>query len=131
MATSRKRPLDGIPLDGTVTIQLLYTNDTHSAMEPFLASNGSEAGSEVGGVAGRAALFTAMRAECPETLTLDAGDVLVGTPYFEFLQGEADLKVLQQLDCASGSRKPKGYSYRDRSSASGDGFESCTLQMML
>ena len=84
--------------DDTIVVQLLCTNDTHSQMRPFTTSKGSERGSEVGGVALRAALLERMRAKHPATtLTLDAGDVLVGTPFFEFYQGEADLVALREL----------------------------------
>ena len=82
-----------------VVIQLLCTNDTHSQMEPFEATRGSEKGRRVGGVARRASMFAQMRSECHETLTLDAGDTLVGTPYFEFLRGEADLTIMNDLGC--------------------------------
>ena len=44
-------------------------------------------------------MFAQMRSECHETLTLDAGDTLVGTPYFEFLRGEADLTIMNDLGC--------------------------------
>ena len=93
-----KRPLEDDASAEPLVVQLLCTNDTHSQMEPFAATKGSEQGRMVGGVAQRAAVFDAMRAECPEaTLTLDAGDTLVGTPFFEFLGGEADLIVMREL----------------------------------
>ena len=91
------RAKDAAP--GSIVLQLLCTNDTHSQMEPFRASTGSEKGSILGGVVARAAMFDAMRsaAECDASLTLDAGDLLVGTPYFDFLHGEADMVVMREL----------------------------------
>ena len=82
-----------------IVLQLLCTNDTHSQMEPFEASTGSEKGSILRGVAARAAMFDAMRgaAECDASLTLDAGDLLVGTPYFDFHRGEADMVIMREL----------------------------------
>ena len=101
-----KRPLPGCgsrakgaAAPGSIVLQLLCTNDTHSQMEPFKASTGSEKGSLLGGVAARAAMFDALRsaAECDASLTLDAGDLLVGTPYFDFHHGEADMVVMREL----------------------------------
>ena len=68
-------------------------------MEPFEASTGSEKGCILGGVTARAAMFDAMRgaAECDASLTLDAGDLLVGTPYFDFHRGEADMVIMREL----------------------------------
>ena len=62
-------------------ITILHTNDTHSQIDP-LPPNDRNAGK--GGVARRATLVKRVRKENPNTLLLDAGDVLQGTPYFNF-----------------------------------------------
>ena len=103
MSSTTKRPRTEAASEGDastedIVLQLLCTNDTHSQMLPFKAAVGTEKGTEVGGLARRAALFETMRSTCPgSTITLDAGDCLVGTPFFEFLNGEADLVALHEL----------------------------------
>ena len=80
--------------DDTIEIQLLCTNDTHSKMEPV-----ERDGKTMGGVLRRARAVSAMRAAVPAgcTLLLDAGDHFSGSEYFTFLQGEAEMVVLDAL----------------------------------
>src|SRR5829696_9533787 len=68
-----------------IVITILHTNDTHSQIDP-LPANDRNAGK--GGVARRATLVQRVRKENPNTLLVDAGDVLQGTPYFNFYRGE-------------------------------------------
>ena len=75
-------------------ITILHTNDTHSQIEP-LPANDVNAGK--GGVARRATLVKRVRKENPNTLLVDAGDVLQGTPYFNFYKGEVEYKAMSAI----------------------------------
>ena len=75
-------------------ITILHTNDTHSQIDP-LPANDRNAG--MGGVARRATLVKRIRKENPNTLLIDAGDVLQGTPYFNFYKGEVEYKAMSAI----------------------------------
>ena len=75
-------------------ITILHTNDTHSQIDP-LPANDRNAGK--GGVARRATLVKKIKKENPNTLMIDAGDVLQGTPYFNFFKGEVEYKAMSAI----------------------------------
>lgn len=75
-------------------ITILHTNDTHSQIDP-LPANDRNAGK--GGVARRATLVKKIRKENRNTLLIDAGDVLQGTPYFNFYKGEVEYKAMSAI----------------------------------
>ena len=75
-------------------ITILHTNDTHSQIDP-LPANDANAGK--GGVARRATLVKRVRKENPNTLLVDAGDVLQGSPYFNFYKGEVEYKAMSAI----------------------------------
>src|SRR5918996_1322392 len=77
-----------------IVITILHTNDTHSQIDP-LPANDRNAGK--GGVARRATLVKKIRKENPNTLLVDAGDVLQGTPYFNFFKGEVEYKAMSAI----------------------------------
>src|SRR5215467_8331464 len=77
-----------------IVITILHTNDTHSQIDP-LPSNDRNAGR--GGVARRATLVKQLRKENPNTLLIDAGDVLQGSPYFNFFKGEVEYKAMSAI----------------------------------
>src|SRR5688572_10659296 len=85
--------------DETV-ITILHTNDTHSQIDP-LPPNDRNAGK--GGVARRATLVKRIRKENPNTLLVDAGDVLQGTPYFNFSKGEVEYKAMSAIGYDAGT----------------------------
>jgi 5'-nucleotidase len=78
---------------GTKKITILHTNDTHSHIEPL--SGGRNDGR--GGVARRAAVVKRVRAENPNTILLDCGDIFQGTPYFNFYGGELEIKLMSMM----------------------------------
>jgi 5'-nucleotidase len=86
-------PRDILSAADTV-ITILHTNDTHSQIDP-LPANDANAGK--GGVARRATLVKRVRKENPNTLLIDAGDVLQGTPYFNFYKGEVEYKAMSAI----------------------------------
>ena len=92
-ATLAVFPRDVFSVADTV-ITILHTNDTHSQIDP-LPANDRNAG--MGGVARRATLVKRIRKENPNTLLIDAGDVLQGTPYFNFYKGEVEYKAMSAI----------------------------------
>jgi len=78
-----------------VRLVILHTNDTHSRMDPFPMDGGPFQG--LGGVARRRTLVQRVRAEHPNVLLLDAGDIFQGTPYFNFFKGEIEFRAMSAL----------------------------------
>jgi 5'-nucleotidase len=79
----------------TTKLTILHTNDVHSRLEPFEDDGSKYAGQ--GGVAARAALIAAIRAEEEHVLLLDAGDIFQGTPYFNLYKGEPEMKAMAAM----------------------------------
>jgi 5'-nucleotidase len=73
-------------------ITLLQTNDTHSRIDPFPMDGGRNQG--LGGIARRATLVNQSRRQNPNTLLLDGGDVLQGTPYFNIYKGKIEYQTM-------------------------------------
>ncbi|KPQ00916.1 MAG: 5'-nucleotidase [Bacteroidetes bacterium HLUCCA01] len=88
-------PLLSYAGNGTRQLTILHTNDTHARIDPFPENASRYAG--LGGVARRASLVGRIRAENPNVLLLDAGDVFQGTPYFNYYKGALDFKVMSQM----------------------------------
>src|SRR5829696_9929294 len=88
------------PAAGETLITILHTNDQHSQIDP-LPANDRNAGK--GGVARRATLVKRIRRENPNTLLVDAGDVLQGTPYFNFYKGEVEYKAMSVIGYDAGT----------------------------
>jgi len=61
---------------------ILHTNDTHSTIEP--TSSG------VGGILQRQAIIDSVRAAEPNTILVDAGDMVQGSLYFKFFRGDVE-----------------------------------------
>ncbi len=99
-ATTALITLGGLGLQSFTTsrtkkITILHTNDVHSHIVPFGPNDGRNANK--GGVARRASLIESIRAENPNTLLLDAGDIFQGTPYFNYYGGELEFKLMSML----------------------------------
>src|SRR5438045_9421996 len=86
---------------GETLITILHTNDTHSQIDPIADSDKQYGGK--GGVARRATLVKRIRKENPNTLLIDAGDVLQGTPYFNFYKGEVEYKAMSAIGYDAGT----------------------------
>ena len=78
-----------------VKITILHSNDVHSQIEPFPLNHNRFPGR--GGFARRANIFNEIRSVNPNTLIFDAGDIFQGTPYFNFFQGELELKLMKEM----------------------------------
>lgn len=77
------------------TLCILHTNDWHSRIDPFPASDPKFPGQ--GGVAKRAHLIKNIRSQADEVLLLDAGDIIQGTPYFNYYGGEPEIKLMNAM----------------------------------
>lgn len=78
----------------TVKLTILHTNDIHSHLTPF---DVPEIGKNLGGLARHYEFIRGVRAEAPNVLLLDAGDIFQGTPFYTFFKGEADIKAFSLL----------------------------------
>ena len=78
-----------------VKIIILHSNDVHSQIEPFPINH--DRFPNRGGFARRASIFEGIRSVNPNTLIFDAGDIFQGTPYFNFFQGELELKLMKEM----------------------------------
>ena len=78
-----------------VKITILHSNDVHSQIEPFPVNHNRFPNR--GGFARRANIFEGIRSVNPNTLIFDAGDIFQGTPYFNFFQGELELKLMKEM----------------------------------
>ena len=87
--------LNSCLLDTKKKITILHTNDVHSHIDPFPKEHSEYP--NLGGLARRATLVTAIRKENPNTLLFDAGDIFQGTPYFNFYGGELEFKLMSML----------------------------------
>ena len=72
---------------------ILFTGDTHSNLEPSVASFVSE--KPLGGVVRRIHYLEKFREESrTPVILLEAGDILQGTPYFETYEGHPDVEFM-------------------------------------
>ncbi len=74
-------------------LTILHTNDVHSRIDPF--EYGRNAG--LGGAAPRASLINQIRKQEKQVLLLDAGDIFQGTPYFNYFNGEIEMKLMSEM----------------------------------
>ncbi|MGR6086757.1 MAG: bifunctional metallophosphatase/5'-nucleotidase [Arcticibacter sp.] len=87
--------------DAEQTLTILHTNDVHSHLDPFPSNHPKYAG--MGGAEARARLISMFRAEDPELLLLDAGDMFQGTPYYNYFKGVPELKIMNLLGYDAGT----------------------------
>jgi 5'-nucleotidase len=80
---------------GIAKITILHTNDVHSRIDPFPATDAKFP--SMGGFARRAAMIGRIRQEEPNVLLFDSGDIFQGTPYFNYYGGELELKLMSQM----------------------------------
>jgi len=88
-------PLDLYSSPRPSRLSILHTNDTHSRIDPFPASDSKYPNK--GGVLGRMAAIHPFRQEEEQMLLLDAGDIFQGTPYFNFFKGEIEIKLMSSM----------------------------------
>lgn len=81
--------------EGTVRLTILHTNDVHSRIDPFPATDPKFPG--MGGFARRAAMVRIIRQQEPNVLLFDSGDIFQGTPYFNYYGGELEFRLMSQM----------------------------------
>lgn len=81
--------------DEWIKLTILHTNDWHSRIEAFPMDGSKNQG--LGGAAARAEIIKRIRTEEKHVLLLDAGDLVQGTPYFNFFGGELEIKLMNQM----------------------------------
>lgn len=84
-----------------VRLTVMHTNDLHCHIDPFPESNAEYAGR--GGMVRLASLIEKTRANTPNMLLLDAGDMFQGTPYFNYFKGDIMLKLMSQMGYDAGT----------------------------
>ncbi|MFA7490001.1 MAG: metallophosphatase, partial [Mariniphaga sp.] len=94
-------PQDLLAADDFVRISILHTNDIHSHIEPFDASNPRYAGK--GGLSRISGLMKEIRRKNPNALLFDAGDLFQGTPYFNYFGGDLMLKLMSEAGYDAGT----------------------------
>lgn len=68
---------------------LLHTNDTHSQIDPTEQ--------DLGGIARRKVVIDSVKSVNPNTLLIDAGDIVQGTLFFNIYKGEVEEKLMNAL----------------------------------
>ena len=81
--------------DASDAVRITILHDMHSRVEPF-PSDGRKNGG-LGGMARRATLIKKIKEQEKNVLLFDAGDIVQGTPYFNFFGGEVELKLMSQM----------------------------------
>ncbi len=94
-------PFDLLASEDFTSISILHTNDMHCHIEPFTGTN--ERYANKGGLARISELTKKCKAENPNTLLLDAGDMFQGTPYFNYFKGELMLKIMSEVGYDAGT----------------------------
>jgi len=84
-----------------IRITVLHTNDMHCHIDPFSESDAEYPGR--GGMVRLASLIAKCRAENPNMLLLDAGDMFQGTPYFNYFKGDIMLKLMSRMGYDAGT----------------------------
>ncbi|MBC8004128.1 MAG: metallophosphoesterase [Verrucomicrobia bacterium] len=84
-----------------VKLTVMHTNDMHYHIDPFPETNAEYAGR--GGMVRLASLVARQRAENPNMLLLDAGDMFQGTPYFNYFKGDLILKLMSKMGYDAGT----------------------------
>jgi 5'-nucleotidase len=84
-----------------IKLTVVHTNDMHSHFDPFPDTDAEYPG--LGGLVRLASLVAKCRAENPNLLLLDAGDMFQGTPYFNYFKGDLMLKVMSRMGYDAGT----------------------------
>jgi len=94
-------PLNLLAGNDFVTISIMHTNDLHCHIEPF--SGGNENTNGNGGLARISEMVKRAKAENPNTLLFDAGDMFQGTPYYNYFKGELMLQMMSAVGYDAGT----------------------------
>lgn len=81
--------------ESTINITILHTNDVHSRIDPFPATDPKFP--NMGGFARRASMVRLIRQQEPNVMLLDSGDIFQGTPYFNYYGGELEFRLMSLM----------------------------------
>lgn len=84
-----------------IRLSVVHTNDMHCHFDPFPETDAEYAGR--GGIVRLASIVERYRAENPNLLLLDAGDMFQGTPYFNYFKGDLIVKVMTKMGYDAGT----------------------------
>jgi 5'-nucleotidase len=99
---TNKFPISSFIDDSNITkLTILHTNDVHSRIDPFPQDGSRNAG--LGGAAKRATLIKKIRSTEKNVLLFDSGDIIQGTPYFNFYGGEIEMKLMKEMGYDAGT----------------------------
>jgi len=93
--TAGNFPLKAFANPEMIKLTILHTNDVHSRIDPFPLDGSRNEG--MGGAARRAARIIDIRNKEKNVLLLDAGDILQGTPFYNFFGGELEFKLMSKM----------------------------------
>jgi len=82
-------------------LTVMHTNDMHCHIDPFSETNAEYPGR--GGMVRLASIISRSRAENPNMLLLDGGDMFQGTPYFNYFKGDLMLKLMSKMGYDAGT----------------------------
>lgn len=94
-------PLKALAGKDLIRLTILHTNDMHCHIEPFIANNSE--GEPEGGLARISGLVKKLRAENPDTLLFDGGDMFQGTPYYNYFKGSIMTRLMSQIGYNAGT----------------------------
>ncbi|TNF39476.1 MAG: bifunctional metallophosphatase/5'-nucleotidase [Bacteroidetes bacterium] len=94
-------PLNLLAGSDFFTLSVLHTNDLHCHIEPFTGGNENTNGK--GGLARISEMVKRVKAENPNTLLFDAGDMFQGTPYYNYFKGELMLQLMSAVGYDAGT----------------------------
>ena len=78
-------------------IVIMYTNDTHSAVEPMGENLADTLVAGRGGYVRRAELLRRERAKEPGLLLFDSGDFSQGSPYYTLFKGDVEVGLMNMM----------------------------------
>lgn len=84
-----------------IRLSVVHTNDMHCHFDPFPETDAEYPGR--GGIVRLASIVERYRAENPNMLLLDAGDMFQGTPYFNYFKGDLIVKVMTKMGYDAGT----------------------------
>jgi 5'-nucleotidase len=94
-------PFNLLAAKDVITISIMHTNDLHCHIEPFSGGNVDTNGK--GGLARISEMVKRAKAENPNTLLFDAGDMFQGTPYYNYFKGELMLQLMSAVGYDAGT----------------------------
>lgn len=89
-------PADDSPGAGR-TLLIVHTNDTHSCVEPINPHSADKQRADKGGYLRRAALLDDLRADDPDLLLFDCGDISQGSAYYTLFRGEVEFRLMNAM----------------------------------